>query len=320
METVLSPSEATAVAQVHRRLVDRLEKSEIYREYHQAFETTTGLPLGLRASGSFQPPLRNSKQINPFCALMAGMNKTCSACLQLQQRVEQEAAQQPKTVECFAGLSESAVPIRVGENVVGYLQTGQVLLRQPSAARWTKTLAHLAAWNVPGDRAALEKAYFRTRVIARHQYDSVVRLLSIFGQHLSSLSNQLTVKEDHAEAPVITKARTFIALHYSEDIRLTAVARAVNLSSYYFCKTFKKETGLTFVDYLARVRIETFKKVLLDPHKRVSEAAYEVGFQSISQFNRSFRRIAGETPSGYRARLHRDLGTRAAASTLARAA
>ena len=290
--------------QQNRHMVAQLEKSEIYRDYHQAFETTTGLPLGLRASGSFQPPLQGSKQINPFCGLMAGMNKSCSACLQLQQRVEQEANHEPATLECFAGLSESAIPVRVGENVVGYLQTGQILLHKPSKNEFKRTLGQLDKANVSIDHAALEKAYFSTRVLARRQYQSALRLLAIFGQHLSALSNQIVVKETLAEAPAIVKARAFIAAHQADELALTDVARVVNLSPFYFCKMFKKETGLTFVDYLARVRIETVKQLLLNPHKRVSEAAYEAGFQSLSQFNRVFRRIAGESPSSYREKLH----------------
>ncbi len=76
------------------------------------------------------------------------------------------------------------------------------------------------------------------------------------------------------------------------------------MSAFYFCKMFKKATGLTFTDYLARVRIEKVKNLLLNPNKRISEAAYEVGFQSLSQFNRVFRRIAGESPTTYRDRIH----------------
>jgi len=76
------------------------------------------------------------------------------------------------------------------------------------------------------------------------------------------------------------------------------------MSAFYFCKIFKKATGLTFTDYLARVRVEKVKNLLLNPHRRVSEAAYEAGFQSLSQFNRVFRRIAGESPSIYREKLH----------------
>jgi AraC-like DNA-binding protein len=66
---------------------------------------------------------------------------------------------------------------------------------------------------------------------------------------------------------------------------------------------FKKSTGMTFTDYLARVRVERVKALLLNPHKRVSEAAFEAGVQSLSQFNRVFRRLEGCAPSAHRARL-----------------
>jgi AraC-like DNA-binding protein/ligand-binding sensor protein len=295
---------AAAPARNNQPMVAQLEKSALFRDYRQAFEASTGLPLGMRASGSFRPPLQRSKLINPFCALMAGTNKTCAACLNLQQRIEQEAAHESKTLECFAGLSESAVPVRVGETTVGYLQTGQVLLRKPSKSGFAAILSRLEGWDSTIDRQALKKAYFGSRVLARRHYESMVRLLSIFGQHLSAISNQVMVRETQAEVPAIAKARAYIAEHKTEEISLIDVARAVNLSEFYFCKIFKKETGLTFLDYLSRVRIESVKERLLNPHKRVSEAAYEAGFQSLSQFNRVFRRIAGEAPSTYRERLH----------------
>ena len=83
------------------------------------------------------------------------------------------------------------------------------------------------------------------------------------------------------------------------------LAAAVNSSAFYFCKMFKQATGLTFTDYLARTRIEKVKNLLLNPHKRISEVAYETGFQSLSQFNRVFRRITGQAPTVWRAKLPR---------------
>src|SRR5262245_38777571 len=82
----------------NQELVARIEKSQLFRDYRSAFQTATGLPLVLRAAGSFQPPLAGSRQINPFCALMAARSKSCSACLQLQQRIEQEAMGESRTV------------------------------------------------------------------------------------------------------------------------------------------------------------------------------------------------------------------------------
>jgi len=81
------------------------------------------------------------------------------------------------------------------------------------------------------------------------------------------------------------------------------------MSAFYFCKTFKKATGMTFTDYLARVRVEKVKNLMLNPNMRVSEAAFDAGFQSLSQFNRVFRRVTGEAPSAYRGRIHPKRGT-----------
>jgi AraC-like DNA-binding protein len=78
------------------------------------------------------------------------------------------------------------------------------------------------------------------------------------------------------------------------------VAQVVNRSACYFCKTFKDTTGFTFTDYLARTRVEAVKLMLLNPNMRVSEAAYAAGFQSLSQFNRTFRRIEGRSPMAWR--------------------
>jgi len=287
-----------------RNVMNHLGQSEIFRDYRQAFETATGLPLALRATGSFQSPLHQSKQVNPFCALMAANNKACASCLQLQQRMEEEATFGTRTLQCFAGLTESAVPVRVGDKVLGHLQTGQIMTQSPTKARFRRVAQQLAAWGSKIDVRKLESAYFRTRVLAQRQYDSAVNLLSVFAQHLSALSNQVMVQEASAENPVIARARAYIAEHQTEDLSLQAVAQSVHVSEFHFCKLFKRCTGLTFTDYLARVRIETVKQLLLNQHKRVSEAAFEAGFQSLSQFNRVFHRITGESPRQHRERLH----------------
>jgi AraC-like DNA-binding protein len=291
-------------AQQSRTLVAQLRRSQVYKDYEQAFRETTGLPLTLRPLEAFDLPHHDDPKQSPFCALMSRSNHSCAACLQLQRRVEEEAQLEPKTLKCFAGMCDSAVPVRVGDNLVAFLQTGQILLHAPRKSDFSKATQELLALGSAIDVKRYEEAYFQTRVITKRQYDSIIRLLTIFGQHLSALSNQLMVQVATAESPAIARARSFIATRYTDEISLGDVARTVNMSAFYFCKSFKRATGMTFTDYLARVRIERVKNLLLNPHKRVSEAAYEAGFQSLSQFNRVFRRVAGESPSDYRQRLH----------------
>lgn len=301
---VLSAQAGKLSAHDSRVLVAQLKRSQVYRDYERAFRETTGLPLALRPTEAFDLPHHGDPKESPFCALMSRSNHSCAACLQMQKKVEESARLEAKTLKCFAGLCDSAVPVRVGNNLIAFLQTGQILLHTPSQAEFTRATRELIKLGTEVDLKQLEEAYFQTRVVTKKQYESIVRLLTIFAQHLSGLSNQLMVQGASAEAPAISRARSLIAERHADQLSLTEIAQAVNMSAFYFCKTFKRATGMTFTEYLARVRVEKVKNLLLNPHKRVSEAAYEAGFQSLSQFNRVFRRIAGQSPSAYREHLH----------------
>ena len=285
-----------------KRLVEQLSQSQIYQDYEHAFSRATGLPLTLRPLEIWGPAHRGKKNENPFCVLMAESSRSCAACLQVQQKIVEAPGQAATTVTCFAGLCDTAVPVRLGNELLGFLQTGQVLLKQPTRKQFARTARQLVAWGLKVDLNRLEEAYFHTRVLTPGQYESMIRLLTIFGQHLSLVSNQIAVQQQSVEPARITRARAFIDTHHADGLSLGDVASAVNTSTFYFCKMFKKATGLNFTEYLSRIRIEKAKNLLLNPNLRVSEIAYEVGFQSLTHFNRVFRKLAGESPSRYRAK------------------
>jgi YesN/AraC family two-component response regulator len=152
-------------------------------------------------------------------------------------------------------------------------------------------------------RNGAKEAYFETPVVSHKKLDSMTNLLSIFADHLSMKSNQIAVQAANGEPPVIAKAKKFIEEHHAEDLSLGQVAQAVHTSIFYFCKLFKKVTAINFTEYLSRVRTEKAKNLLLNPNLRVSEIAYEVGFQSLTHFNRVFKKIVGESPTEYRGHL-----------------
>lgn len=284
-------------------ILETLAQSDLYRGYERAFGEATGLPLTLRTPDAWQVAQKDSRHQNPFCAMMAAQSRSCAACLHVQQELSQDASHRAATTSCFAGLSDSAVPVCVGEKVIGHLQTGQVALRAPSKARFARVRAQLDAMGVPGDRGALERAWWKSHTMTRRQYQGAVALLEHFASQLSAVSNQLAIRKANAEPPPIARAKAYIAGHLSEDITLGDVAKAVHMSRFYFCKSFRKHAGLHFTDYVSRLRIERAKELLLNPHLRISEIAYEVGFQSLTHFNRVFRRILGKSPTQYRGKL-----------------
>ena len=290
-------------AKSSKRTLEILSASQMYRDYERAFTRGTGLPLRLQGPDMLKLIRYAKKQENPFCALMAKSNESCAQCYTLQCKVEEAAQFQPKTLKCFAGLCETAVPVRVAENVIAFLHTGQVLLQRPEKVQFKQIAATLIKWGAEVDLKKLEEAYFNTRVLTLKQYDALIRLLNTFAEHLASCSSVLALERQQKDSPAITRARSFIAEHADEEMSLTAVAQVVNMSATYFSEKFKEMTGINFVEYVARTRVEKARNLLLNPNRRVSEVAFEVGFQSLSQFNRIFKKVVGEAPRDYRAKL-----------------
>ncbi len=266
-----------------------LSESQIYRDFERAFTRGTGLPLSLHAPEMLNVVHYARRQENPFCTLMAKTNTSCAACYE--------------TLKCFAGLCETAVPVRVGDKLIAFLQTGQILLHHPKKPEFNRIAETLIKWGTEVDLKKVEEAYFNTRVLSLPQYESLIRLLAIFAEHLASCANQLALQSQKAEPEAVSRARRHIDQKFREELSLPDVARVVNMSANYFSEKFKEATGLNFVEYVARTRVEKARNLLLNPNMRVSEVAFEVGFQSLSQFNRAFKRIVRKSPSHFRAGL-----------------
>ncbi len=104
-----------------------------------------------------------------------------------------------------------------------------------------------------------------------------------------------------AEPRDIWKARRFIEEHANEHLSLGRVASAVGINATHLSEKFKQVTGIKFVDYIARTRFEKARELLENVDLRISEIAFTVGFQSLSQFNRVFKILSGKSPTQYRA-------------------
>ena len=290
----------------NQRILEELSESQMYRDYERAFTQGTGLPLRLQCPNLLHTVHYAKKQENPFCALMAKTERNCTPssaqCYALQCRLEEEAQFAPRTLKGFGDLCETAVPVRAWESVIAFLHTGQVLLQPPDKVRFKQIAATLVKWGAEVDLKKLEQAYFNTRVISPKQYEALIGLLNAFSEQLALRSRDLILRVQQ-DSPSITRARSFIGEHSDEALSLASVARVANMSATYFSEKFKEVGGINFVDYVARVRVEKALNLFRNPNRRVSEVAFEVGFQSLSQFNRAFKKVAGQSPRDSRAAL-----------------
>jgi AraC-like DNA-binding protein len=120
----------------------------------------------------------------------------------------------------------------------------------------------------------------------------------------TSRSTHVALQNQNRAEPVeIWKARKLIHEQSDEELSLTKVANSVHVSANHLSEKFKQVTGVNFVDYVARIRIEKACDLLQDRHLRISEIGFAVGFQSLSQFNRVFKKLTRQSPSQFRAAL-----------------
>jgi len=286
----------------NKQLIDMLRRSRLFRDYENVFTKATSLPLTLRPLEFWQLAHHGKKHENPFCALLAEEPKTLAVCLQAHEEMIQHTGDLPRTVTCPFGLTETAVPVNLGTETIGYLRIGQVLRHTPAKSDTTKVSRELERCGLRFG-SELRKAWEKNPFIPPDKYNAVVRLLTFFADQLSALSNQLVTEKNNSEPPLVLKAREFIDKHKAEQLSLADVAKAAGASVFHFCKVFHKATGLKFTDYVARVRVEDARTRLLNPNRRISEIAYDVGFQSLTQFNRTFKRVFVQSPSDFRAHL-----------------
>ncbi|MDE0827173.1 MAG: helix-turn-helix domain-containing protein [Akkermansiaceae bacterium] len=285
-----------------QRIFNRLAESDLYKTYQNAFRNATGLPLRLVGVDEQWRLPEHLENQSPFCEKLNLCDSACQACVAINRKLMDDAkAKGPSSCSCFSGMSATAVPITLGSNPVAFLKTGQVFQRTPDENDFNGVLKTLTESGfVPDDVNTLKEAYFQTRTVSPERYQSMVTLLSSFGEQLSRHADDLATAQDGREPEAIAKARKFIHAHLGEALPLPVVSRHAGLSESHFCRVFKEVAGLTLTEYISRCRIAWTKRELLRPAARISDVAFKVGFQSLSQFNRSFARLTGCSPSAYR--------------------
>src|SRR5208282_5740183 len=136
----------------NRALVDALVGSRVYREYERAFSDMTGLPVALQPVETWQLPHHGKPNENPFCALVSQKSRACATCLQVQERLCAKAVSEPQTVTCAAGLCDTAIPVRLSDRLIGFLQTGQLFRKQPDEAQFERTAKLMEKWELEVNR------------------------------------------------------------------------------------------------------------------------------------------------------------------------
>ena len=137
--------------------------------------------------------------------------------------------------------------------------------------------------------------------------EQLLQLIDIF-QILADSDEKTILNKDLSSQNFILKDKIrmgaiyeYIDAEYHRQPDVNIVAQKVNLTTPAFCRYFRRQTNMTFTEFVNQYRIERAKNLLMQ-NNNVSETCYAVGIDSLSYFNKLFKEIAGENPSDFRRR------------------
>ncbi|SHF39656.1 response regulator transcription factor [Lactonifactor longoviformis] len=132
---------------------------------------------------------------------------------------------------------------------------------------------------------------------------SLEDILRTLLDHIQSFAQDFYTSRTETYSKPIQMMKDYVLLHYREPIKLNDMAELVHFHPNYLSELFRKETGMTFSDYLTDCRLDAAKRLLLDLQYNVYDVAELVGIKDTKYFSRIFKKAVGVTPSEYR-KLH----------------
>lgn len=270
--------------------------------------------------------------------------KRCYRCDALAG-LEAVRLERPYIYLCHCGIVDVAVPVMVGDKYLGAVMFGQVRLVNKDREKAVRLVNEISSFQAEEDAARkdlLEKyeklpemEYERIVEIA-DLIDSIVRytvnravkarnrdetykwLMSTNSEQLvgeaeiQELSLPMSAREpERAEtmpvkpSSVIYPAIAYINDHLRDGISMKEMADLCHLSPSYFSRTFNRETGESFVNYINRRKVALAKELLRETNKSITQIAEEAGYINISNFIAVFKRMEGVTPSVYRQHMYK---------------
>lgn len=136
----------------------------------------------------------------------------------------------------------------------------------------------------------------------RKQFTSIEEQRELVEKLADEIMELLKNEETAAPSKIMTNVLDYINKHFTGNITLSDTAEAAAVSKSYLCEIFKKELGMTFINYITNLRIDRAKQLLSGSDMKMYEISSAVGFNDYTYFSQIFKKKTGMTLSQYRKR------------------
>ncbi|HLP09096.1 MAG TPA: helix-turn-helix domain-containing protein [Opitutaceae bacterium] len=278
---------------IRETLSERIRALPQLRQFLADFAVATGVPV------HFVSALGN-RSLGPetctLCRFLHAHPEGARHCGAFLQKLLEQSLEKPTSAGCDAGLQETAVPLRTGGQTFGYLVFGHSRLQPPDRAALNRARHLLSRVGVSIPAEQLEAVSADTPVVDATRVAAMMRLVETAAERLVLEITQHIVHPPATLPPLVEQVCRLVRAEHAQELALPEFARRLGVSPGHLSRIFHHNTGMRFVEYVARVRAERAKALLLETEVPVTEIAFACGFQSLSQFNRTMRAHFGCQP------------------------
>lgn len=289
---------------------EAIERSPEFRKWCAAFRESAGIDVHLVGAHSLENQLSHATGASPLCRFLHTRCTRCNRCRRrFAKRLASAGVNHSGTfaMRCFAGLTVSAIPLKLGDGSTAFLFTGPAFLGERRKINPANEIARRVECHA--DRhlspARIKQLARDVPLIKRSKFHAAVILLHLLAEHLSHVSRQMLAMPTNggSDEIAVRRACKLIDQRFTENLRLGDVARTIGVSPSYLSHLFGKHMGHPFTHYLSGRRVIEMKRLLTDSGLTITEAMFAAGFQSISQANRVFRASTGMAPRQFRSTI-----------------
>lgn len=288
------------IAKINEHVFKELGKEKNLILYHNIIYNLTGVVIDFINSDNNAMSILPIEHLNPYCKLMRCSPqriKLCNECDSLHlgraKRTKNE-----QLYLCDLGLYEIILPLFDShDNYIGAMATGQFLLEGQKSLTYGEVEKLSKGLNF--DATELYKLYKASPCLTQKQLDGLYQFLRHIGELIIENSTNILFWEK-TNVTTHTKMMTdFIQENYHKHLTVQMIAEKFFLAPNYFSRIFKKNVGVTFVEYLNMFRVRKAEDLLQKSGLGVVEIGFLCGFGSASQFYRVFKSARGLSPKEY---------------------
>ena len=241
--------------------------------------------VGGKHSAKFNLPYSHTIHTKMVCENFKKQPEQYSRCYRCRNYALQKAmrTKKPFGALCVNGVYEYTKPVIVNNLVVAIVFIGNILTEQGKLKLEQKAFPKTVPFEIMEQNYNYELC------------DELGKIISFYITTQLEKSDFTEQKENH----IIKNVKSYLLQNLEYDIKLTDIAKLFHYNEVYLGRLFKTQTGESITKYLYNERIKLAKK-LLKEQKSIAEVSIKTGFNSISYFNRIFKKLVGITPSEYR--------------------